>query len=167
MSHAKNKVEWCLKKAEKELKAGDINRGLIKVTPDIERAREHIKKSDHYLSATLYLKKGNFSDISASTIFYAIYHCLLAIAIKFGYESRNQECTFALINSLIEDKKINFDKELLHKVSSLEKGEEQTTVEVREQYQYGTTITLKENLYNELLGLAKEIITRTKEIIEE
>ena len=113
MNHAKNKVEWCLKKAEKELKAGDIHRGLIKVTPDIERAREHIKKSDHYLSATLYLKKGNFSDISASTIFYAIYHCLLAIAIKFGYESRNQESTFALINSLIEDKKINFDKELL------------------------------------------------------
>lgn len=167
MSHAKNKVEWCLKKAEKELKTGDVHRGLIKINPDIERAKEHIKKADHYLSATLYLKNGNFSDISASTIFYAMYHCLLAIAVKFGYESRNQECTFALINSLIEDKKINFDKELLHKVSSLDKGEEQTTVELREQYQYGTRITLKEGLYNELLGLAKEIITRTKEIIEE
>src|SRR3989338_3407859 len=159
MSHAKNKVEWCLRKAERELKESKVHKGLIKVNPNIEKSREHIKKADHYLSATLYLKKGNFSDISASTIFYAAYHCLLAIAAKFGYESRNQECTFALINSLIEDKKINFDKELLHKVSSLEKGEEQTTVEVREQYQYGTTITLKENLYNELLGLAKEIIT--------
>ena len=70
---------------------------------------------------------------------------------------------------MIEDKKINFDKELLHKVSSLdvEKGKEQTTVEVREQYQYGTNLSLKDDLYNELLELAKKIIARTKEIIEE
>src|SRR3989338_11642832 len=106
MSQAKNKVKWCLRKAEIELKEYGIHRGIVKINPDIEKAREHIKKADHYLSATLYLKKGKFSDISASTIFYAMYHCLLAIAAKFGYESRNQECTFTLINSLIENKKI-------------------------------------------------------------
>ena len=168
MSHAKNKVKWCLRKAERELKESKVHKGLIKVNPNIEKSREHIKKAEHYLSATLYLKKGNFSDISASTIFYAAYHCLLAIAAKFGYESRNQECTFALINSLIEDKKINFDKELLHKISSLDvKDKEQTTIEIREQYQYGTNLTLKDDLYNELLELAKKIIARTKEIIEE
>src|SRR3989338_87697 len=168
MSHAKNKVEWCLRKAERELKESKVHKGLIKVNPNIEKSREHIKKADHYLSATLYLKKGNFSDISASTIFYAAYHCLLAIAAKFGYESRNQECTFALINSLIEDKKINFDKELLHKISSLDvKDKEQTTIEIREQYQYGANLTLKDELYNELLESAKKIIARTKEIIEE
>ena len=168
MSHAKNKVKWCLRKAERELKESKVHKGLIKVNPNIEKSREHIKKAEHYLSATLYLKKGNFSDISASTIFYAAYHCLLAIAAKFGYESRNQECTFALINSLIEDKKINFDKELLHKISSLDvKDKEQTTIEIREQYQYGTNLTLKDDLYNELLELAKKVIARTKEIIEE
>ena len=168
MSHAKNKVKWCLRKAERELKESKVHKGLIKVNSNIEKSREHIKKAEHYLSATLYLKKGNFSDISASTIFYAAYHCLLAIAAKFGYESRNQECTFALINSLIEDKKINFDKELLHKISSLDvKDKEQTTIEIREHYQYGTNLTLKDELYNELLELAKKIIARTKEIIEE
>ena len=168
MSHAKNKVKWCLRKAERELKESKVHKGLIKVNSNIEKSREHIKKAEHYLSATLYLKKGNFSDISASTIFYAAYHCLLAIAAKFGYESRNQECTFALINSLIEDKKINFDKELLHKISSLDvKDKEQTTIEIREQYQYGTNLTLKDDLYNELLELAKKVIARTKEIIEE
>lgn len=169
MSHAKNKVDWCLKKAEKELKQGDKHRGLVIIKPNLEKAREHIKKAEHYLKATDYLKKGNFSDISTSAVFYSMYHCLLAIAVKFGYESRNQECTFALINSLIDDNKIEFEKEMLDKIASLdtEKETEKTSVEIREQYQYGTEISIEDNLYEELLNLAVNIISRTKEIIEE
>ncbi|MAG07932.1 hypothetical protein CMO89_00500 [Candidatus Woesearchaeota archaeon] len=169
MSHAKNKVEWCLRKAEKELKDSDTHRGLVKVNPSKEKAREYINKADHYLKATIYLKEGSFSDISASTVFYAMYHCLLAIAAKFGYEARNQECTFALINSLIEDGKIDIEKEMIDKISPLdaEESKEQTTIEVREQYQYGTSLSLKDNLYEEQLELAKKIISKTKEIIEE
>ena len=98
-----------------------------------------------------------------------MYQCLLAIAVKFGYESRNQECTFALIHSLIEDSKINFEKELLERIASLkpEKSEEKTSVELREQYQYGTSLSLNDNLYKELLDLAREVLSKTKEIIEE
>ncbi|MBI2045535.1 hypothetical protein HYT23_05755, partial [Candidatus Pacearchaeota archaeon] len=103
MSHAKNKVDWCLKKAERELEKSEKHKGLVKTKPNLEKAREYIKKAEHYLRATDYLKRGNFSDISASTVFYSMYHCLLAIAVKFGYESGNQECTFALIHNLIED----------------------------------------------------------------
>ena len=91
MSQAKNKVKWCLNKAEKELKEGDKHRGLIKIKPDVNKARNHLLKADHFLKATIHLKKGNFSDICTSTLFYAIYHSLLAIIAKFGYESRNQE----------------------------------------------------------------------------
>lgn len=168
MSHAKNKVEWCLKKAEKELNAQDKHRGLIKIKPDVSKAHEHITKAEHYLKATDYLKKGDFSDISVSTVFYSMYHCLLAIAIKFGYESRNQECTFALIHSLIEDIKIDFGKELLDKIASLdtEKSEGATTVEIREQYQYGVSLSIKDDLYSNLFELAKEVISKTKIIIE-
>ena len=168
MSHAKNKVDWCLKKAGKELKQGDKHRGLVIIKPDLEKAREHIKKAEHYFKATEYLKKGDFLDISTSTVFYSMYHCLLAIAVKFGYESRNQECTFALVNSLIEDKKIDFEKETLDKIASLNvKPEEKTSVEIREQYQYGTSISINDNLYKELFELAQKVISRTKEIIEE
>jgi uncharacterized protein (UPF0332 family) len=167
MSHAKNKVDWCLKKAEKELKEEGKHRGLLKIKPDLEKAREHIIKAEHYLKATELLKKENFSDISTSTIFYSMYHCLLAIAVKFGYESGNQECTFALIDSLIEDGKIDFEKEILNKIASLNvKSEEKTSVEIREQYQYGTKLSIDDNLYKELLNLAVDIISRTKEIIE-
>lgn len=168
MSHAKNKVEWCLKKAERELKGSDKHRGLMKVEPDLNKAKEFITKAEHYLKATKYLKEGNFSDISTSTVFYSMYHCLLAIAIKFGYESRNQECTFSLIYSLIEEEKINLKKELLDKITSLDiKETENTSVELREKYQYGTSLSIKDDIYNSLLELAKEILSKTKEMIEE
>jgi len=169
MTHAKNKVNWCLRKAERELEELGKHKGLVKIKSDIKTARGHIRKAEHYLKATNYLKKGNFSDISTSTVFYSMYHCLLAIATKFGYESRNQECTFALISKFIEEGKIDFEKELLSKISVLdiEKTDEKTTVEIREYYQYGTSLSLKDNLYKELFELAKEVISKTKVIIEE
>lgn len=168
MSHAKNKVGWCLKKAEKELKEGDKHRGLVKINPNLDKARNHLLKANHFLKATIHLKDGNFSDICTSTIFYAMYHSLLAIAAKFGYESRNQECTLALIYSLIEDKKIDFDEDLLRKISFLNPKEtsENTSIEIREQYQYETDLSLKDKeIYNELFWLAKKVIDETKDII--
>jgi len=167
MSHAKNKLKWCLKKAERELEDSGKHRGLVKVKSDIEKARKHISKAEHYLKATDYLKKGNFSDISTSTVFYAMYHCLLAISIKFGYESGNQECTFALVYSLIEDGEIDLEKELLDKIASLDIDKsEKTTIEIREQYQYGVSLSIKDDLYDELFELAKKFISKTKDIIE-
>lgn len=168
MSHAENKVEWCIRKAERELKESGKHRGLVKSKQDLEKARSYIKKAEHYLKATDYLKKGNFSDISASTVFYSMYHCLLAIAVKFGYESRNQECTFALVYKLIEDNEIDLDKELVNKISSLEPkdSDEKTSTKLREEYQYGTEFSIKDDLYKEFFELAKKVISKTKEIIE-
>lgn len=169
MTHTKNKVGWCLKKAEKELEETGKHRGLIKLKPDIVKAKAHVTKAEHYLKATIYLNKENFSDISASTIFYCLYHCLLAISIKFGYESKNQECTFALIQNLIEDKKINLEKSLIDKIASfdIDKHNEKTSIELREHYQYGTELSLQETLYQELLKLAKEVLSKTKVLIEQ
>ncbi len=96
-----------------------------------------------------------------------MYQCLLAIAIKYGYESRNQECTFALINSLIEENKIDLEKEILDKIYSINtEDKENTIVGIREHYQYGVEIKLKESLYKEITNLAKEIIIKTKEIMQ-
>ncbi len=165
MSQMKNKVEWCLNKAKKE---GTMHRGLVKTNPDMKKAIEHITKAEHYLSATDYLKQGDYSDISASTIFYTMYHCLLAIMVKHGYESRNQECTFALIYSLIEDNKINMKKEMVDKIGSLNVEEKEKTITgIREQYQYGVNLRLKDQTYKEMFKLAQELILKTKEIIEE
>ncbi len=170
MSHAKNKLEWCMKKAERELEKGGKHRGLVKIKPDIERARKHIEKAERNIKATLYLQRGGFTDWCSSTLFYSIYHCMLAILSKFGFESRNQECTFAAVYSLIEDGKINIDKADMEKISGLDLEEKQishkTAVSIREEYQYTTALSLEDKTFNELLELAKKILDKTKEIIE-
>ncbi|MDP1694072.1 MAG: hypothetical protein Q8L34_00870, partial [Candidatus Woesearchaeota archaeon] len=115
---------------------------------------------------TEYNKKGGYSDVSATTIFFSLYHSLLAIIAKFGYESRNQECTFAVVYSLIEDGKIDFDKETLNGIASMEpKEEKETSVEVRERFQYGTEFEMEEKLYNDLVKLAKEVLSKAREIV--
>ena len=97
-----NKFNDCLrKKLINKIDANQIN------------IEGHISKAKHYLRAMDYNIKGGFSDVAVSNAFYAMYHSLLAIAVKFGYESRNQECTFSLISYLIEENKIDLDKFLL------------------------------------------------------
>lgn len=170
MSHAKNKVEWCLNKAKKELQEGKKHRGLVKVDFDLEKAREHLSKAERNLKVTLYLQRGGYSDWCSSSLFYTIYHCFLAILAKFGYETRNQECTFALIASLIEDKKITLSQEDFEKVNTLDVTETQespeTAVSIREDYQYSTKVSLENKEYQELLQLAKRILDKTKETLE-
>src|SRR3989338_3896139 len=120
MSHSINKVEWCLRKAQNELKSGNKHRGLIKREPNIEEATKHIDKASHNLNAISYFDKGGFSDWSMSAVFYCIYHCFLAIGLKFGYESRNQECTIALMQSLKEEGKIEIDDKFIEAVAIYE-----------------------------------------------
>ena len=160
------KVDWCLRKAERELAEIGRHRGLVKIKPDISKARKHIAKAEHYLEATLFLKE-KFSDISASTIFYSAYHSLLAILSKFGYESGNQECTFSLIDHLIDENKIDLDKHLINKMSLLsKKGDEESIIEIREKYQYGTDLSMKKELYSEIIETAKIILGKVKKILE-
>jgi|SRR3989338_5883686 len=168
MSHAKNKLDWCLRKGEKEMKEEGKHRGLILIAPDKKRALDHINKAEHNLKGAIEFYKLGYSDWSASAFFYSNYQCFLAIASKFGYSSGNQECTFALIETLIEENKISFDKKLLEKVASIEvPREESTSVEIREEYQYGIKTSINEDLYNELLELSREILLQTKLIIGE
>src|SRR3989344_1490543 len=141
MSHAENKVKWCLKKAEKELKEKRKHRGLVKKVEDIEEAKKHLEKAEHNLSAVSYFNKGGFSDWSMSAVFYCIYHCFLAIALKFGYESRNQECTLSLIRHLKEQGKIEIEDKFIEALDNYSESERQESsiIEKREFYTYGTT----------------------------
>ncbi len=165
MTHAANKVRWCLKKAEQELRQGTKHRGLVRQEPDTSLARAHIEKAEHNLRAALHLQAGGFTDWCASTLFYAIYHCFLAVLAKHGYASRNQECTFALVQSLIEDNQLAIAKEDLEQVSRLDaegKHESPTVVSLREEYQYTTKLSLGADALQGLFSLSKRILDRTK-----
>ena len=68
MSHAKNKMNWCLNKAKKE---GTKHRGLVKIDLDLEKAKEHLIKAEHNLKVTLYLNRGGYTDWCSSSLFYS------------------------------------------------------------------------------------------------
>jgi len=170
MSHAENKLKWCLDKAKKEIEQGRNHRGLIKKKPDMEEARNHIAKAEHDLAAISYMEKGGFSDWSMGAAFYSMYHCFLAISEKFGYESRNQECTIALVRFLKECGEIDFDEKFIKalEVYSSEKKEENNVTEKREFYAYGTTTAVKnKEEIKRGIELCKECIAQTKRVIFE
>ena len=108
MSHASNKVEWCIRKAERETAETGKHRGLILKEPDLKLAQKHLQKAEDNLQVAYKMREGGHSSWSGSAFFYCLYHCCLAIAAKFGYESGNQECTIALIEMLREQGKFNF-----------------------------------------------------------
>src|SRR3989338_7248967 len=98
-----------------------------------------------------------------------MYHCCLAIITKFGYESRNQECTLALIESLIEDKKLDEDfRKYLDAIKSVADGkkEEEQIQKMREKYQYTPVIEIDVQKVEELLGICQDMIKDTKGIIK-
>ena len=167
MSKAKNMVRWCLNKAKRELETEQKHRGLMKIDPDDELAKDYIKKAEHNLKVFIDNRElGNY-DWTISIGFYVIYHCCLAVATKFGYESRNQECTLALIEMLIEDKKIEKSYgRYLEKIRSATKEEDEQIMPMREKYQYTPIIDIDLQKVEELLELCQDIIKDTKGIIE-
>ena len=174
MSQASKHIEWCLKKADKEIeeckKLGKRikHRGILKIKPDTEEAKGHIAKAEHNLKASEYLEESEFLDVSTSTIFYSMYHCFLAIAAKFGYESGNQTCTIALIEHLNEEGKINIASKFIDMFKYKEKEKKgNSVIEIREDYAYSTKISFNRIKIDELIKMAKELIELTKNIIYE
>ena len=174
MSQASKHLKWCLNKAKSEIeeckKQGKRikHRGLLEIKPGITEAEKHIKKAEHNFKAIGSFKEIGFSDWSVSAGFYCIYHCFLAIAAKFGYESRNQECTISLIECLKEESKINIDSKFIEilKHQDIEEIQENKLIDMREDYTYGVEISVEnEKKINDLTEICKEIIDISKEIV--
>lgn len=170
MSQASKHVKWCLSKAQKEIKEckklgkRPKHRGLLKSGPSIDEAKKHLAKAEHNLEGIGRFSEIGFSDWSVSAGFYCIYHCFLAIAAKFGYESSNQSCTVSLIRFLSESGKISIDEKF---IELLESGEmEGSVIDMREDCTYGVQVSVKdETRINGLKEICKELIEATKEIV--
>ena len=176
MPQASKHVKWCLNKAKKEIeeckKLGKRlkHRGLLKINPNIDEARKHIGKAEHNLNAISRFKEIGFSDWSIAAGFYSIYHCFLAIAVKFGYESRNQTCTIALMELLKEENKINIDAKFIDMLKSadIEEMQENKVIEMREDYTYGVEISVdNETKIKDLVKACKELVDIAKDIVFE
>ena len=166
MPQNEKKIEWCLRKAERELEEGNKHRGLKIIEPDLVKAKRHLEKAEHNLKAILYLEKGNFQDWCFSAGFYSIYHCFLAILAKAGYESRNQECTIAVIEMLIHLNEINFDQEIVESFKSGNENPDQKIIALREEYQYGMEIEVAEKAkIQRIIQQSKNAVELAKKIV--
>ena len=163
----KNKLDKCFKEGEKE---GERHKGLRKIGINKELIDKHLEKAAHNLNAVSEFKNIGYSDWSASAAFYALYHCLLALLIKFGYQSRNQNCTFAFVEDLINRKKIPlnleelkeiFDRDITEDLSHSEK-----ILDIRETMQYSFKTSLNDKEFNKLLERTKLLFDKLRSEIE-
>jgi len=110
-----------------------------------------------------YLYKGNKTDWVASAAFYAMYHSLLAILYKLGYESRNQECTIALVENLVNKKIIKLDEEYIGIIKNIQNKE--GARDIREEMQYGSKTAMDAKRCSAFMEQAKKFVEKIKEVL--
>lgn len=163
----KNKLDKCFKEGEM---GGERHKGLRKIKANKELIDKHLEKAGHNLNALSDFKNMGYSDWSASASFYALYHCLLALVLKFGYQSRNQSCTFSFVEDLInqgkvslkiEDLKEIFDKDVTEDLAHSEK-----ILDIRETMQYSFRTSLNNEEFSRLLNRTKSLFDKLKIEIE-
>lgn len=158
------RLEWCLKKgAEKKRK----HRGLRITEPDIKRSKRHLEKAEHNTKLLEKIKEmKDFNDWIFPVAFYSMYHACLAVLTFFGYESRNQECTFIVLEKLINEGKINLSMDDINVIKRIgidvDKGDMKT---LREDFQYGTEVKAEEELVNNAVKSTKDFVSRAKSLL--
>jgi uncharacterized protein (UPF0332 family) len=147
-----NKLEWCLQK-ETRMKI---------IQPNQKLSIQHIEKAKHNLLAMNYNIKGGFSDWAVSQSYYAMYHALLAILFKKGYESKNHECTINAIEFLINKKEINLSLEDIAFIRTTEQMTKKDAKSLREEFQYGTNTKVNNEIMDELVLNSKKIVEKVE-----
>ena len=153
-------LKWCLKD----------QRRLIKTRSNLNLAQKHVKKSEYNYGVVQTLERLKIYDWAFNVGFYAIYHCFLAILAKYGYESRNQACTITALLSMINDKKLDLDKDLVAQFDTLdaEKNIINPTIrESRELSTYGVETSIDLQQLKKIKELILKVQRETIKILEE
>ena len=153
----KNRLDWCLSNEDK----------LKKIPANNLKSKEHIEKAKHNLKAADYNVQGHFDDWAVSQSYYAMYHSLLAILFKKGFESKNHECTISTVEFLIEAKEINLSMEDMSFIRTTEQMTTKDAKSLREEFQYGTKTNVNKVLLTELLQKSKAIVEKIEVLLSE
>lgn len=160
MSQIDKHLKWCL----------NDPRRLIKIKPSLELAKKHLKKSEYNYRVLQTLEKLKIHDWALNIGFYAVYHCFLALLIKYGYESKNQACTITILLTLINEKKLDLDKDLVTQFDTfdVEKNIENPTVrKSRESSTYGVETSIDIQQLKNIKELIIKVQRETIRILEE
>lgn len=148
-------------------KGGRKHRGLRKIKSDKDEAESHIQKALHNLEAVEHNIKGGFDDWAVSAAFYAMYHSLLAILYKTGYESRNQECTITTIEHLIKTRRLSLDLKYIGMIRRTDELMGSDAKGLREEFQYGTEVEVDCEILENMKNNAKELVEAVRVLFEE
>ncbi|MBU0627615.1 MAG: HEPN domain-containing protein [Nanoarchaeota archaeon] len=158
MAQIDNHLRWCL---------NNPNR-LKRVKPDKELAQMHLKKSEYNSEVMRLLENSKKYDWALNVGFYAIYHCFLALLANYGYESKNQSCTVTVLLKLIEENKLDFDKDLILQFDTLDvkkETESPTIRQSRETSTYGIKTEINTGQLARLKELAIKIQKETIKVL--
>ena len=153
-------LKWCLKDPKR----------LIKTKPDLNLAQKHVKKSEYNYGVVQTLERLKRYDWAFNVGFYAIYHCFLAILVKYGYESRNQACTTTVLITLINEKKLDLDKDLVTQFDTLDVEKNITNPTVRESREistYGVETSIDLQQLKKIKELILKVQRETIRILQE
>jgi uncharacterized protein (UPF0332 family) len=164
MDIIERKFKWCLKQGKIR---GRKHRGLRKTKPDLTESEKHINKALHNLEAMHHNIEGGFDDWAVSCAFYAMYHSLLAILYRLGYESRNQECTINAIEYLIGTGKLKLDTRYVPMIRRTDELMGSDAKTLREEFQYGTEVEVDIELLENLEDNAKEFVETVRILVEQ
>ena len=157
MSKNEYKLNWCLRSEKR----------MNRIASNSKLSKEHIEKAKHNLKAADFNIQGGFSDWAVSQLYYAIYHSLLAILFKKGFESKNHECTINAIEYLIKKKEIDLNKEDIAFIRTTEQMTQKDAKSLREEFQYGIKTDVNKILLDGLIKKSKEIVEKVEIILNE
>jgi len=161
-------VDEKLKKCFQEgAKGGERHQGLRKIKPAEDIVQGHLAKAMHNFEAMMDFHDSGYSDWSANASFYAVYHGLLAILAQRGFESRNQSCTFALIEDCIVKGELQHLtladlKEIFDRTINIDLVHSSKLLDIRERMQYSTTTTLAEEEFQVLKKRTKGLFDKIR-----
>ena len=124
-------------------------------------AQKHVNKSEHNYGVVQTLERLKIYDWAFNVGFYAIYHCFLAILAKYGYESRNQACTITVLLILINEKKLDLDRDLVTQFDTLDVEKNITNPTVRERREI-STYGIETSIDLQQLKKIKELILKVQ-----
>jgi uncharacterized protein (UPF0332 family) len=141
-------LTWCLSKKDR----------LKIIKPDLLKSSAHLKKAKHNLLAAHYNLKGGFEDWVVSQCYYSVYHVFLSLLYKYGFESRNHECTIKAVEFLIKKKNLPLDMKYIYFIKQTGELRLSDAKGLREEFQYGTKTKANKEILNNLINTTKEII---------
>jgi uncharacterized protein (UPF0332 family) len=151
------KLKWCLAKKTR----------MKKINQNTLLSKEHLNKAKHNLKAANYNIIGGFSDWAISQLYYSMYHSLLSILFKVGFESKNHDCTINTILYLIENKIINLDLKDIAFIRTTGEMKIKDAKSLREEFQYGTKTIANEKIINYLIINTKKFLEKVEITLNE